>query len=421
MRITRRNILLVACAATLLTPASGAAADETSTTSPSQQVFVEPLLGRKPVVSKTAALPNLDLKSFQNAHLPGSITNDRGLHLGSIGSGLFRVGEDTYWTVTDRGPTSEVGDRRAFVVPKFTPALVLVKVDGDSVTVQRSIALTTSASRPVTGLPNFARSGDSAPYAADAKTRINYNANGLDTEGVVQTPDGRFWVVDEYGPSIVEIATDGHVLTRYVPAGLQDNYKRAGVSYPVKGTLPAEFAKRRENRGFEDIALLPDGKTVVVALQSTLLVDGDKDRIITKLLTFDTATGQVKNTYGYRFDKPSTFASGTRGRDLKISALVPVDDNSVIVQERTDDEARFRLVTLNPKDNFITEADKRTVANLAKVDRVPAKLEGAALKDRSTLVISSDDDFGFVSKAYSSGQNVKSSGVRTRFIEVKLK
>jgi len=418
MRINRRIILLVASISVVLVPASGVAADEPST---SQQVFVQPLLGRKPVVSTVATLPTIDLKTFQNAHLPGSITNDRGVRLGSIGSGLFRAGPDTYWTVTDRGPTSDVDDKKAFVVPRFTPTLVQVKIDGSAVTVLRSIPLTTSAGRPVTGLPNFSRAGDPAPYAADAKTRIGYNANGLDTEGVVQTPDGHFWVVDEYGPSIVEIAGNGHVLSRHVPSGLQDNYKRAGVSYPVKGTLPSDLSRRRANRGFEDIALLPDGKTVVVALQSSLVVDGDRDRIITMLLTFDTSLGRVKHVYGYRFDKPSTFASGTRGRDLKISALVPVGGTSIIVQERTDDEARFRLVTLNPKNSYLTEADKRTVANLARVDRVPGKLEGAALKDRSTLVISSDDDFGFVSKAYASGQNVKSSGVRTKFIEVKLK
>ena len=139
------------------------------------------------------------------------------------------------------------------------------------------------------------------------------------------------------------------------------------------------------------------------------------------ILTFDTATGKVKHVYSYRFDKPSTFSKGTRGRDLKISAVVPVDQTHVIVQERTEDEARFRQVPLNPKNSYLTESDKRTVANLAGVDRVPGKLEGAAFKDRNTLVVSSDDDFGFVSKAYSSGQDVKLNGTKTRLVEVTLK
>jgi len=57
--------------------------------------------------------------------------------------------------------------------------------------------------------------GDPAPYAADGVTLLDYNANGLDTEGVVRTPDGHFWVVDEYGPSIAELDATGHVIDRW--------------------------------------------------------------------------------------------------------------------------------------------------------------------------------------------------------------
>jgi hypothetical protein len=44
---------------------------------------------------------------------------------------------------------------------------------------------------------------DEKPYTWDAKTALPYNPDGLDTEDLVAAPDGTFWVVDEYSPSLV--------------------------------------------------------------------------------------------------------------------------------------------------------------------------------------------------------------------------
>jgi len=374
-----------------------------------------------PKVTKSATLPQIDLGTFQNANLPGSIKDDRNLKLGSIGSGLFRIGADEYWTVTDRGPNGEpYDDVHNFLLPEFDPTLVRIKVKGSKLEVVDSIPITTTDGKPVTGLPNRAFGEESLPYASDVSTVLPYNPNGLDPEGVARTADGHFWISDEYAPSILELDAEGHVLTRHVPAGAEEFYESAKTGYPVKGSLPAGLVYRKDNRGLEDIALLPDGTTIVAALQSSIVVPGMKDRIVTELISFDTRTGKTLHEYGYKFDEPSTFAPGTRGRKLKISALVPVDQDHVIVQERTDEEARFYLVELNPKDDLITEQDKKLVANLAGVKGVPGKIEGAALKSKNTLVLTSDDDFGFVQRAYPLDAPADDSGVRTKLIEVKL-
>ncbi|QSR26961.1 Tat pathway signal protein [Nocardioides aromaticivorans] len=366
-------------------------------------------------VDKRVTLPAIALEDVQS-----TVLDDHGVELGGIGSGLFALGRNEYWTVTDRGPNGEVGDARTFVVPEFTPTLVKVRARGNTLQVLETIPLTTPAGEPVTGLPNFAVAGDPAPVLADGTTPVAYNGNGLDTEGVVRTADGHFWLVDEYGPSIVEVDAAGHVVARHVPAGLEDDYVAAGADHPISGSLPAGLSARRGNRGFEDIALLPDGHTVVAALQSSVVVPGDRDRIITELVAFDTTTGTTVHEYGYRFDAPSTFAAGTRGRDLKISALVPVDQTHVIVEERTDTEARFHTIELDPADPLVTEADKTLLVNLAGVAGVPGKVEGAALKNASTLVVISDNDFGFVPRAYGLDEDVDPSGVRTVLAEVKL-
>jgi len=381
--------------------------------------YVTPALGATGTVTKTSTLPDIALGDFQNALLPDSIEDDRGVKLGSIGSGLFPLGANEYWTVTDRGPNPEVyDDVRTFVVPTFDPTLVHVKVRGTSIDVLEAIPVTNADGKPATGIPNRNADDESTPLAADATTVLPFNIDGLDPEGIVRTADGHFWITDEYAPSIVELDAKGRILKRHLPAGLEDVYRDAGVSYPVDGALPAALQYRKANRGLEDLALLPDGKTLVAALQSSIVVPGQKDRIITELLTFDTATGKTLHEFPYQFDDPSTF--GDRGRKLKISALAPVDANHVIVQERTDEQSRYYLVKLDPADDLIAGADKRLVVNLAGVSGVPDKIEGLWVKTRDTLVLINDNDFAVAERPYADGENIDDTGAETQVIEVKL-
>lgn len=381
-----------------------------------------------PVVDKRATLPDIAVSSIQT-----SITNDRDVLLGGIGSGLFSLGKSEYWTITDRGPNGDVATgpgagAKSFLLPQYTPHLVKIRVKGTKLQVLATIPITTLAGDPVTGLPNFPVTGDTDPYLSDWEGRADYNPNGLDTEGVVRTADGSFWIVDEYGPSIVHLDASGHVLERFVPEGTAAGYSDVlqldgstlDVGYPITEALPASLAARRSNRGFEDIALLPDGHTVVVALQSP----ADKKSLVSDLVEFDTATGEYVHTYSYAFDDPAvagTWQAGVKTSDLKISALIPVDQTHVIVEERTDAEARFYTVSLDKTDDVIAGADKALLANLAGIAGVPGKIEGAALKNSETLVIISDNDFGFdTTVPYALDADITRNGLQTVLAEIKL-
>src|SRR5687768_13286850 len=119
-------------------------------------------------VTRTATLGDIPLGAFSNALLPGTVADDRGVDLGGIGSDIYPAGrKGEYWTVTDRGPNGQIKvdgkKRRTFPVPGFDPAIVRIKVSGDTVKVLASIPLTTSSGRPVTGLPNQA-GRDEAPF-----------------------------------------------------------------------------------------------------------------------------------------------------------------------------------------------------------------------------------------------------------------
>ena len=43
-----------------------------------------------------------------------------------------------------------------------------------------------------------------------------------------------------------------------------------GAGYPIKKILPKSWSQRRKNRGLENVAVSPDGKTVIAIMQSAM-------------------------------------------------------------------------------------------------------------------------------------------------------
>ncbi|WHM40732.1 esterase-like activity of phytase family protein [Streptomyces sp. BPTC-684] len=400
-------------------------------------------------VEGTATLADIPLGAFSNGLLPGSVADDRGIDLGGIGSDIYPAGrKGEFWTVSDRGPNGQIKvdgtKRRTFPVPGFDPAIVKVRVSGDRVRVLQAIAITTRSGKPVTGLPNQA-SRDEAPYTYDAKTPLSYDPNGLDTEGIVRAADGTFWLADEYGPSLVHVSAQGKVLTRYVPKGL--NLK--GADYPVVESLPAILLKRKTNRGFEGLAQLPGGD-LVLAVQSPLSVPdtaaGEKSRNA-RLLRFSPKKRAVTAEYGYRFDAVDVVDPGEdKTSELKISSLVAIGSDQLLVQERTDKASRIHRVTLphgrgmlgSAWDDSATSPSyeqlddpvaagapvlrKTLVVDFNTVTGVPGKIEGIALTGRNTLALINDNDFGMTDGpgAFDAHGRLVDSGIDTTVTYVHL-
>ncbi|MFD5624893.1 esterase-like activity of phytase family protein [Streptomyces sp. NPDC127072] len=400
-------------------------------------------------VTATATLGDIPLGTFSNALLPGTVADDRGVDLGGIGSDIYPAGrKGEFWTVTDRGPNGQIKvdgtKRRTFPVPGFDPAIVKIRVSGDTVKVLDSIPITTSRGKAVTGLSNQAER-DETPYTYDAQTPLSYNPNGVDTEGIVRAADGTFWLVDEYGPSLLHVSARGKVLTRYVPKGL--NLK--GADYPVVEALPSVLLHRKINRGFEGLALLPGGD-LVVAVQSPLsLPDGDAGEasLTTRLLRFSTKKQAVTAEYAYRFDPVNVVdPSEDDTSELKISSVVAVGRDKLLVEERTDKAARLQTVKLTSSANILgsrwdkdttspslEQLDdpaasgvpvlrKRLVVDLGTVDGVPGKVEGVALVNDRTLALINDNDFGMTdgTGAFDAQGRLVDSGIETTVTYVRL-
>ncbi|MEU6403316.1 esterase-like activity of phytase family protein [Streptomyces sp. NPDC046985] len=400
-------------------------------------------------VIHTATLGDIPLGAFSNALLPGSVDDDRGVDLGGIGSDIWPAGrKGEFWTITDRGPNGQIKidgkKRRTFPVPGFDPAIVKIRVCGDHIQVLRALPLTTSSGKPVTGLPDQ-EGRDEAPYSYDAQTPLAYDPNGLDTEGIVRTRDGSFWLVDEYGPSLVHVSARGRVLARYVPKGLG----LKGADYPVVEALPSILLHRKINRGFEGLALLPGGD-LVMALQSPLsLPDGDAGDAsrTTRLLRFSPGKRAVTAEYAYRFDPVNVVdPSEDDTSELKISSVVAVGRDRLLVEERTDKAARVQEVRLgrgadilggrwdddstspsleqlaDPAASGVPVLAKRLVVDLGPVAGVPGKIEGIARVDDRTLAVINDNDFGMTdgAGAFDAQGRLVDSGVETEVAYVRL-
>ena len=228
-----------------------------------------------PVLVSTAVLPDVALKVASNSAITDSVANDQGVLLGGLGSDLYHIpgdAADIFYAITDRGPNNDTvqPDKSAgtgFVVPTFSPLIMKVQLSGSTVKILETHAIKTKAGASATGLPNI-KGYDAVPTDVKGITADTlYNLAGLDAEGIVKTANGDFWIVDEYAPSLAQLSSTGAIKARYVPTGWKGN----PTSFKAVKSIPALYLTRKANRGFEALALSPDGKTLFIGLQSPLL------------------------------------------------------------------------------------------------------------------------------------------------------
>lgn len=397
-------------------------------------------------ITTDATFVDAGLSATQAQILPAyPIANDHGIKLGGIGSDLYHMpgdAADIFWAVTDRGPNGEVeidGETRptAFA-PEFTPTIMKVKVANGVVTPIEFVPITTATGKPVTGLPNIPQY-DVQFWDATGTTKLDYNPNGLDTEGLVRTSNGDFWIADEYSPSLVHINAKGNVIARYVPKGL----KLTGADYPVIEALPAAYTLRKGNRGFEGLSITEDGKTIFIVLQSPLSAPdkkvGDRSRT-TRIVKFDVATAKVTGEYAYTQEIAAIFnpREKIKQTDMKLSGVAAIDGENLLVLERTDWAFAIYKVNLtqatnlvgsgwsdtntpvsleffaSPADVNVNAVSKTLIVHSDSLSNMPNKVEGLTIVNNTTLAIANDNDFG-VSTVDANGNNID-TGVKCRVL-----
>jgi hypothetical protein len=402
-------------------------------------------------IDSISALPPIPLSDFVQETTGVTVANDHGILLGGIGSDLWHGpgdGPGVYWMLTDRGPNGQIkvsgSNRRTFPVPEFTPTILQVQAHYGTIDILQAIPLTGTDGAPINGLSNTTR--DEKPYDCTATTVLPYDANGLDTEGLVRTPDGHFWLADEYSPSILHVDADGRILKRFMPAGLTP--PTDPTLYDSVGALPDIYGLRKSNRGFEGLALAPDNRTLFAILQSPLSnptkAAGDVSRT-TRLLAFDTVTESVIAEYAYRL-QPSTEFGETEPAEMKLSGVVALDQHRLLVLERTDKVAKLFTVNLRGATNLletvwdalstvpsleqltdvelanagVNAVPKELVITLDSASGFPGKIEGVTVLDGRTIAIANDNDFGIGSSDMAKDCELIDSGVKSTIQTIRL-
>lgn len=377
-------------------------------------------------VMNRSSLPNIAIKDAMNRVWPGLVTDDRNLRLGGIFSGIYHVfGEpdNEFWATADRGPNGQVRvgneTRRTFPIPEYSPVIYKIQTADNNISITQEIPIKTRSGKPVTGLSNT--SNDEIPYTFDGQTRLEFNPNGLDLEGLTRLPDGTFWLCEEYSPSVIHVDRNGTTVQRLVPAGLS-----LDADTEVKGTLPAIYGRRRQNRGFEALTTNKDGSKLFIGLQSPLEFPtraiGRASRM-TRILVVDPRSQLPTAEYVYVLD-PATEYGETDPGEMKLGDLDFINPTTLLMVERTDKIAKIYQIDLSQATNIlgtkwsdpqntqnslealtpeqlssngITPVGKSMVTDLSKIPAMMEKIEGLTILNDRAIAVGNDNDFGFSS------------------------
>lgn len=363
----------------------------------------------------------------------------------------------TFFVVPDRGPNAAPVSKsdvtpataqniRPFKLPNYQGRIVkftVNKTTGD-VTLDNTVLLTAKDGiTPITGKGNIPGVDEVPVTYTDELTafgdtsytsssggqfhELPYDNYGGDFEGILIDKNGYFWICDEYRPAIYKFESNGTLVERYVAAGtsvLGTTPQPVGT-YGAE-TLPAVFAKRRANRGFEAIAYDSTKNFVYAFIQSPLYNPGSQTKNnsdVIRILEIDADNGNPVGEYVYLLErnKDDGYASS---RVDKIGDAVFTENGKFLVIERDSEgptEPKGKKYVFEIDLNFATNildstftgkeleemtADeikalniravhKNKVMNLPSVGYVSSdKAEGIALLPDNKIAVLNDNDFG---------------------------
>ena len=255
------------------------------------------------------------------------------------------------------------------------------------------IDLTTGATGGVEVVGGFGLSDPDGkvPFALTREDRRLTGAD-FDPESFQRLPDGTFWFGDEFGPYLLHTDARGRVLEAPVAP--------EGVTSPQTPGLGGATPTLGASKGFEGMALSPDGRTLYPLLEGA--VAGDDPQAL-RMYSFDTATARFTGERTrMRLESPTN----------AIGDLVALDDDRFLVIERDGAEgleARLKAVYVldardRDRDGY---ADKQLLVNLLAIPD-PRGIAGApgsfltfpfttieqlAVVDDHTVLVGNDNNF----------------------------
>jgi hypothetical protein len=261
-----------------------------------------------------------------------------------------------WWALSDRGPGGGTLDY-ATRVQRFTLDVNSSTGAISNFQIQQTVIFNSASGMPFNGI---------APSPA---SRLG---NSFDPEGIVVHPvTGNLIVSDEYGASVYEFTRAGNLVRQYVtPENIRPTTSPGVYNYDPD----ANSVGRRTNRGFEGLAISPDGRFAFAMLQSAMVNEGGGNGVFARIVKFETGTGLAVAQYAYRMEGSS------QGRG--ISALVAINEHEFLVLERNN-RGLGSGAELTPQNKKVFKIDIAGAADVSDVVLDNA-FAGAAVKKIAT-------------------------------------
>lgn len=383
-------------------------------------------------------LPRCEKYTMEDRPLMGTTTAGQDILLGGF-SGLWFEGTTPdgklkFITHPDRGPNAEPANiggtlKRPFALPDYQARIVRFELDPvtKATTITQQIPLfRTDGTTPISGRPNVQAQAQGLAYTDEFGVDLYGNPIpndelGGDLEGIVVAPDGTFYLVDEYRPAIYNFDQNGIMIDRFIPMGTAAAASQPDGTFGTE-VLPAVYGQRRNNRGFEAVAI--EGNKLYAFIQSgidspDLSNDNTaKSANFLRVVEFDIVTKTVTGEFIYPiFERAQTCD--------KLGDAVSLGNGRFLVIERDDatgPNARKYIFEINlyGATNTFTNppalAPGKTIENSTYDELVAAgirpvfkrkavhlasvgydqsdKVEGLAKIDDNTFAVINDNDFG---------------------------
>jgi hypothetical protein len=268
-------------------------------------------------------------------------------------SGVLDAGDGSLWAMPDNGYGAKANSADFLLrVYRLTPRLRTAAGGPGDV----------APDRPFVSLRDPDRRVPFAIVNEDTPERLLTGAD-FDVESLRRDPDGDLWFGEEFGPYVLHTDATGRLLEAPIPL--------AGVRSPDDAGRPGEPVTLPGSRGFEGMAISPDGATLFPMIEGALTTDPDQRR--RRILELDRrSSAYTGREWQYRVDDPAH----------AIGDLTALDEHRLLVIERDNAQgaaARFKKVFV--VDRRRTDAAgflvKRQVLDLLRI-RDPRDLAGTA-------------------------------------------
>ncbi|HEX4975302.1 MAG TPA: esterase-like activity of phytase family protein, partial [Pseudomonadales bacterium] len=294
-----------------------------------------------PVLADPAFVNGLAL-SGDSLDLSGGTDANNG-RLGYFSDIFYDAKRKHWWALSDRGPG---GGTLNYDVRVQRFKLDIDKTTGkiSNFKITQTLILKDEVGNPLNGL---------------APLPTNMLGNSFDPEGFVVHPkNGHFLVSDEYGPSLYEFDREGlRVRSFTIPSNLIPRNTATGELNFANDA--GNDAGKRSNRGFEGLAISPDGDYVYAMLQSSVLDEGGSRGKLNRIVKFDYATGKALAQYAYEMKRS--------GQGQGISALMAINDHEFLVLERNNRGLGVGAELASP-DKETYKIDISTATDVSNID-----------------------------------------------------